>query len=480
MNTRTVRRVLGAISIVIGIAMLPPALLSFGVHTGHTWAFLVTALIALVLGLAGLATSRGEMVMKTRDGFAIVTFGWIGAALLGAVPYVLAGVCGPVDAIFESMSGFTTTGSSVIADVESLPAGILLWRSETQWIGGLGIVVLSIAVLPLLGVGGMQLFKAEMPGPTTDRMYPRIRTAATTLWGVYVGLTLLEVVFLLFGGMGLLDAVCHAFCTVSTGGFSTRNASVGSFHSNYIETVIAVFMFLSGINFALYLSLLRRRAKRALHDEEIRLYVVLAVVSIAFLSWTLIAHSGFTWTGATHQAAFQVVSILTTTGFGTSDFHVWSEDAQLVLFCLMFLGACAGSTSGGIKLIRIIVLAKHSLSLATKQLHPRAVQKIRFSGSVVPEEVILKVLGFFMLYIFFFLSVALIVSAMGVDIDTALGASIATLSNIGPGIGEVGPASTYAAIPSAAKILLAFNMLLGRLELYTVLIILTPIFWRRP
>jgi trk system potassium uptake protein TrkH len=402
------------------------------------------------------------------------------AALFGALPFLLTGVCKSViDALFESMSGFTTTGATIFTDVESLPRGILLWRSITQWFGGMGIVLISVAVLPILGVGGMQLFRAEMPGPVTDRLSPRIQNTAKALWGVYVSLTVAETILLMLGGVSLFESVCHSFSTVSTGGFSTRNASIASFSSLYVEGVVVTFMFMGGINFSLHLWLLRFRFKRYLTNEEFRLYAFLTLAAAAVLWLSRYLRAGEDVLVALREGVFQAVAIITGTGFGTADFHTWEYGAQILLFLLMFMGASAGSTSGGMKLMRVIILAKHGAAMAKKELHPRAIFTIRYSGNVVSDDVMMKVLGFFLFYMLSFFLIALAVAATGVDVETSLGASIATLSNIGPGLGTVGPSSSYSLIPSAGKAILIFSMLLGRLELYTVLVVLSPMFWKR-
>jgi trk system potassium uptake protein TrkH len=325
----------------------------------------------------------------------------------------------------------------------------------------------------------MQLFRAEVPGPIADRLSPRIQDTAKTLWSVYVGLTVLEVGFLTLGGMSLFEAVCHSFCTVSTGGFSTRNASIGAYQSPLIEGIVIVFMFLAGVNFSLHLGLLRFRWKSYFVNEEVRLYVLIILFSVAVIATSLHFRSGMEPLRGGRDAVFQVVSIFTTTGFGTADYMRWGFGTQIILFLLMFMGACAGSTAGGVKLMRVIILARHGLAQAKKEIHPRAIFTVRYAGKVVSDDVMLKVLGFFLFYMFVFFATALLVALMGVDVETSLGASIATLSNIGPGLGEVGPASNYGGIPGGAKILLAISMMMGRLELYTVLVLLSPMFWRR-
>jgi trk system potassium uptake protein TrkH len=480
MNARSVYRVLGFISVFVGAAMLPSAAVALAHHGGDLVPLLVSAALPIVIGTLTLFGTRGELDLGHKEGFAIVAFSWVVAAVFGMMPYLLTGVCRSVpDAFFESMSGFTTTGSTIFADVESLPHGILLWRSMTQWIGGMGIVLVGVAILPLLGVGGMQLFRAEVPGPIADRLSPRIQNTAKSMWSVYLGLTVLEVGLLTLEGMTLFEAVCHSFSTVSTGGFSTRNASIGAFNNPLIEATVVVFMFLAGVNFSLHLGLLRFRWKSYFTNEEVRLYAAVCLLAVAVITLGLDLRSGIGLGQGIRPAVFQTVSIFTTTGFGTADYLTWGFGAQLILFLLMFMGACAGSTAGGVKLMRVIILARHGLAMAKKEIHPRAIFTVRYAGKVVSDDVMLKVLGFFLFYMFVFFAVALAVALMGVDVETSLGASIATLSNIGPGLGQVGPASNYAAIPGGAKVLLALSMMMGRLELYTVLVLLSPMFWRR-
>jgi trk system potassium uptake protein TrkH len=334
-------------------------------------------------------------------------------------------------------------------------------------------------VLPALGVGGMQLFRAEVPGPSADRLSPRIQNTAKILWGVYVGLSALETGLLMLGGMNYFDALCHTFGTMATGGFSTKNASIGFYHSAYIHYVITVFMFLAGANFSLHYWLLKRRVTHYVKDEEFRFYTVVAVVSILLLWLNLVVRLGEAPLRGLQLASFQAVSILTTTGFGTADFLLWGFGAQLLLFLLMFFGGCAGSTGGAIKHMRILLLGKHSIRELRRLLHRQAVFNIKFNGKRVQDEVMMNVLGFFMLYMLIFAMTTLALAAMGIDLETSAGAAAATLGNIGPGLGEVGPASTYTGLPAVAKVLLSFCMMLGRLELFTVLVVMLPMFWRR-
>jgi trk system potassium uptake protein TrkH len=440
---------------------------------------LISSAITLTIGSALLITTRGKVELRTRDGFLIVTLGWLVAALFGSLPYILSGVCEPIDALFESMSGFTTTGATILGDIESLPRGILLWRSLTQWMGGIGIVLLAVVVLPHLGVGGMQLYRVEAPGAASERLFPRIQNAAKALWVVYLGLTLAETVLLIIAGLSVFDAICHSFCTIATAGFSTKNASVGAFESPYVQWIVVFFMFIAGANFSLHLGLVRGGRRGYFRNEEFRLYSTVAVIACALLWADLVLQSGEELLHAAPEAVFQAVSILTTTGFTTADYGSWRIGPQVLLFLMMFLGGCAGSTSGGMKLMRLIVLAKHGLVMAKKLIHPRAIFPVRFNGKVVPQDVITRVLDFFLLYIFVFFIFALLLALMGLDFKSALSSSIATLGNIGPALGGVGPVEHYGWIPGGAKLLMCLAMILGRLEIYTVLVVFMPMFWKR-
>ncbi|MCA9728280.1 MAG: TrkH family potassium uptake protein [Candidatus Eisenbacteria bacterium] len=480
MNYRVILRVLGFIVLAVGVAIVPAALLSLIDHTFDRLALGLSSVICIGTGLGVLISTRGELDLRIREGFAIVSFGWLVAGAAGGLPYWIAGLCtNPVDSFFESVSGFTTTGATVLVDLDSLPRGILLWRSLTQWVGGMGIVLLSVAVLPMLGVGGMQLFKAEVPGPTADRLSPRIQSTAKILWGVYVGITAAEAVLLMFGGMGPFEAFCHSFTTVSTGGFSTRDASVGGFDSIYVELVIIFFMFISGANFSLHYWLLRGHWRRYWGNEEFRLYSIITGISIIGLWIAVQVHISGSIFHPPRVAAFTTVSIMTTTGFGSADYLLWGFGAQMAIFVLMFLGGCAGSTAGGIKAMRLELLAKHLWRVMKRVLHPRAVYTIRHSRTIVADEVLMNVLGFFLAYIVIYVGATVIVTGMGVDLVTAMGATASTLGNVGPGLGEVGPTTTYAGLPLAAKFLLALCMVLGRLEIFTMLVVMTPMFWRK-
>jgi len=485
MRTGGVLNILGRLLLLLSLFLLTPIPFSLYYQDGMVQHFLICSLLGALIG-AGLAfVFVPARELGYRDGFAVVVFSWLGLALLGALPFYFSGEMDSfADCFFESMSGFTTTGSTILNQVEVLPESVLFWRALTHWLGGMGIIVLTLAILPLLGIGGMQLFQAEMPGPTKDRLAPRIQDTARILWSVYVLFTLVEILLLLLGGIDFFDAVCHAFATLATGGFSTHNTSVGYFNSLYIETVVIVFMFLAGTNFSLHYQGLRGHWSAYWQNEEFRFYLGLtglAVVVIIFMNFLYNTHEGLIVNIRT--AFFQVVSILTTTGFGTADFDQWPPICKILLVSLMFVGGCAGSTGGGIKHVRVLLFFKYARLQLRSLVHPHAVGTIKLGKVKVPKDVMISILGFFAIYIAVFLLASLMVTGLGVDIITGTTAVVATLNNIGPGLHRVGPAVHYGHLPAVAKVVLSFCMLAGRLELYTVAVLLTPAFWkmaRRP
>ncbi len=410
---------------------------------------------------------------------AIVAAGWTAAGLVGALPFYFGLDTSFVDAVFESVSGFTTTGSSILTDIESVPQGLLLWRSFIQWLGGMGIIVLSIAILPFLKVGGMQMYKAEVPSPVPDKLKPHIRDTAKVLWKVYTLITLLQVALLMLGGMGLFDAVCHAFTTMPTGGYSTKNTSIAHFNNVYFDVVFIVFMLLAGINFSLHYLLLKGKPLVFWRDTECRFFLGLVLFLVAVVSLDIWRTVYDDFGQALRQAAFQVVSIVTTTGYATADYELWPGTSQLILLLCMFLGASAGSTGGGMKVLRVMVAFKYCYRELFLLVHPRAVSRIKVGGKAVSEDVIRSVLGFLALYVGLFAVGVVLVAATGVDFDTSIGAVAATLGNIGPGFGTVGPAENFAHIPDAGKWILIWLMLLGRLEIYTLIILFVPEFYRK-
>lgn len=441
--------------------------------------------ILLGLGLLAFAVLSkrlgGRPYLSPRTGYLFVVLGWLFSALLGALPFILSGaIASPVDAFFESMSGFTTTGASILTDIEALPKSILLWRATTHWLGGMGIVVLTVAVFPLLGIGGRALMEAEAPGPQVDKFTPRISQTAKILWLIYFGLTTALVVLLMLGGMDLLDAVTHAFATMATGGFSTRNASVGAFGSGYIDIVITVFMFLAGMNFALHWRLLRGDISNVFKDSELRVYAGIFLATAGLISLDLLKAgsyaSGFE---AGRYAAFQAASILTTTGFATADFSLWPPLSQALLFTLMFVGGCAGSTGGGVKVGRILTLFKMGLSEMRYLVNPQGIYGIFVNRVYLKKNIVYDIAAMVSLYLIAMFVSTLVVASAGYDLLTSLTATLASLGNIGPGFGRVGPALNYSFLPDHIKAWLSFMMLMGRLEVYTVLLLFTKAFWQR-
>jgi trk system potassium uptake protein TrkH len=480
MNITLTLRILGALLLFLAIALLFPVPFSLVYGDGAASSFILSAVISAGCGGILFKSFHSETDLSVREGFAVVSFGWTFFALFGALPFVFSGaIPSYLNAFFETMSGFTTTGSTILTDIEAMPPSLLLWRSLTQWLGGMGIIVLSLAILPMLGVGGMQLFKAEVPGPTADRLKPRIQDTAKLLWGVYVLLTGMEVLLLMAGGMSFFDGINHAFTTMATGGFSTRNASVAAYGSAYIDWVITAFMFLAGVNFSLHYLALRGRVGDFIRNEEFLFYSGLVMVGTILITLLNMGSVYPDFLDNLRFSAFQVVSIITTTGFGTADYEVWPVLCQYLLIFSMFIGGCAGSTGGGMKVARILLLFKHAQVQVFRLIHPRAVKLVKLGDRPVDKEVMQSILGFFALYLGVFVAASFIMAATGMDLTSAGASVIATLSNIGPGLGSVGPVDNFAHVPAVGKIVLSFCMLLGRLELFTVLVLVFPSFWRK-
>ncbi len=434
---------------------------------------------AVVAGGVLLATSRPRhRRIYPRDGFLVVGSTWLAVSLVGALPYVFAGALGPVDAFFESVSGFTTTGSTVVVDTGALTRSLLLWRAMTQWLGGMGIILFTIAILPLLGIGGMQLFKAEVPGPVADKVRPRLAATARSLWGIYVGFTAAEWVALRLAGVNGFEALCHAFTTLATGGFSTRNTSVGAFGSPAVEWIVTLFMLLAGINFVLHYRLLAGRFRSVAGDAELR-YFLGVVVGATGVIWVTLDRGGMGLLESLRTAAFQAVSIVTTTGYVTADFEVWPHLAQLVLLVLMVLGGMSGSTGGGIKSLRALLAVRSLRTVVRRVTHPQAVRLVKYGGAVVPEAVLSGVWGFLTAYVLIAAGAAAVVAAHGYDLLTSVSASLTAIGNVGPGIGDVGAYDNFAHFPGLVKLVLSGSMLFGRLEIFTLLALLTRHFWRR-
>lgn len=482
MNLTLVFKVTAVLLIVVAAFMLAPVLvaLCYG-ELSMLPSFLIPVLGVWVVCGAYLLATRGSTVeLSTRAGFFLVTLSWLSAAAVGAVPFVISGaVPAYTDAFFETMSGFTTTGATILTDIEALPRSILFWRSLTHWLGGMGIIVLTVAILPLLGIGGYQLMKAEAPGPSVDRLTPKITETAKILWFLYLGLTVLETALLMLGGLSLYDALTHTFGTLATGGFSPKAASVGHYTSAYVHIVVTVFMLGAGVNFILYYRLLRGQFSMIRRNTEVKAY--LGIFAVATLIIAAALH-GRTYEGfgeSLRFAGFQAASILTTTGYATADFAQWPALARVTLFVLMFIGGSAGSTGGGMKVIRIVTVLKQGFNEMRYLIHPRGVFTIRLNGLSVRKDVVYSITGLVFLYIVLLLVTAVFVATGGHDIVTSMSTALVTLGNIGPGFGRIGPVENYAFYQPYIKWYLSVIMMVGRLEVYTVLVLLTPAFWRR-
>ncbi len=481
MRPKMIFRIMGALILFLGLTMIFPLLFSLYYRDGDFWALLLSAAITMGAGGVLFLLFRGTtQEISHREGFAIVALGWGSAAFFGSLPYMLAGVfTNFVEAYFEATSGFTTTGATVLGAIEGVPRGILFWRSLTHWLGGMGIIVLSIAILPLLGVGGMQLFKAEVPGPMADKLKPRVAETAKILWKVYMLISGAEILLLMAGGMDLFEALCHTFGTMATGGFSTRNISIGSYNRAYFDGVIIVFMILAGTNFALHYQALTGNFRAFYRNSEVRFYWTTLAGAILIITLILRVQTYDTVASAFRYASFQVTSIMTTTGYTTADFEKWPSFVQYTLVLLMFIGGSTGSTGGGMKCMRILLLLKLGRRELSRLIHPHGIIPVRLGGKVVSDGVIQSVWGFFFLFILVFVLASVVMSLLGLDIITAFVSVAATINNIGPGLGAVGPMDNYTPIPHVGKWILIFCMLIGRLELYTVIILLVPEFWKK-
>ncbi|MGB2225202.1 MAG: TrkH family potassium uptake protein [Polaribacter sp.] len=494
LNLKIIYRFLGIIAILNGIFMF--IAVPFSLYhdepekTGIINAGIITVFIGLLLYLSNKPKSTN---IQKKEGFLIVTMGWLTLSFTGMLPYLLSGaIPNLTDALFETVSGYSTTGSSILTDIESMPKGILFWRSATHWIGGMGIIVLTIAILPLLGIGGMQLFKAEAPGPSADKLHPRITDTAKRLYLIYVVLTFAEFFLLKIAGMGWFDAINHAMATVSTGGFSTKNASLAHYnHLPFVQYIVILFMLVAGTNFILTYFALKGKIKKVFQSEEFRYYLfgIISIASVIVLLvyfyqdpnlQTTVHHPKIFGEAeyAIRHALFQVTSVVTTTGFVSADFTMWSFFATSIFFALFFAGGSAGSTSGGVKVVRHIVMLKNSFLEFKKALHPNAIIPVRFDGKSVHQNIVFNVISFFIIYMLIFVVSSVILTFFDLDFVSALGASASSLGNIGPAIGSVSPVNNFAHLSNSAKLFCAFLMLIGRLELFTVLILFTPFFWK--
>lgn len=481
-NGKIILQFLGILLIIEGLFMFTGIPFSLYYCENKCLSLLYSGLITSGTGsLLWLFNRKAERSIGKREGFIIVAIAWIVISLFGTLPYLISNaIPNFTNAFFETISGFTTTGASILVDIESVPKGLLFWRSMTHWIGGMGIIVLSVAILPILGIGGMQLFVAEMPGTgiTPDKLHPRITQTAKRLWLIYVIYTFVETSMLYFGGMTFFDSLCHSFATMATGGFSTQNDSLAGY-SPYIQYVVALFMMVAGTNFTLHYLGMHGKIKEVWKNEEFRYYILFTFGFVILITIFIIWLSGIEVEKAFRESLFQVVSIVTTTGFVTSDYMIWPGNLWIFIFLLMFIGGSAGSTAGGIKVARQILLLKNSALEFKRMIHPKAVIPVRFNGRAVPRDIIHMIMAFFLFYILIFFAGTFSMTLLGLNFDTAIGATIASLGNIGPGIGAVGPVDNYSALPDAAKWITSFLMLLGRLEIFTVIILFSPSFWKK-
>ena len=489
MNIKTILNILAAMLGLTGVTMLLPALIAWGYNEPDLVGHLKSSAICVLIGLPVWFFTRKNRSLNNKDGFAIVTLAWLLVALAGAQPFYLTGaIPNFTDAWFESMSGVTTTGATIIGNIEtlpnlvngieSLPHGVLFWRSFIQWIGGMGIIVFTIAILPLLGVGGVQLFKAEVPGPVADKIRPRINQTAKILWMVYIGFTVLQVLLLGLAGMPWFDSVCHAFTTMPTGGFSTQNASIAAYSNPLIHYIIIFFMFVAGVNFTLHFRAITGNYKVHLKDYEFRVY--LSIICIAtLLIFFNISSANSDWSHNSFLISlFESLAMLTGTGYANADYELWPFFSQHILLIIMFFGAMGGSTSGGMKITRIILLIKYAATETRRMLHARAIIPIRIGDRFISDEVVRNTLGFSLIYLSIFVLTSFVLTAFNLDLLSAIGASASAIGNVGPAFGAFGPTDNYALLHPIGKWMLTICMLLGRLEIFTIMVLFSRTFWK--
>ncbi len=425
---------------------------------------------------------KSKSSLKTRDSYALVSFGWLSAALFGCLPYFFSGyIPSFTDAYFESISGFTTTGASILTDIEALPPAILLWRSFTQWLGGMGIIVFALAIIPYLNIGGMGIFQAEVPGPTAEKLTPRIQDTAKVLWIVYLIITIVLILLLWLAGMSLFDAINHSFTAMSTGGFSTNNASIAGFHSPTIEWILTIFMIIAGMNFALHYNFMFRGFNRRIYsdDSEFRFYSLVIFLTLLAITTIILVRQGGEVAKVIRDVSFTIASILTTTGFVTADYELWPVFGQFILMFLMIVGGCAGSTAGGIKAVRLMLVIKYMYVEMLKLIHPNLIRAVKMKDTVIERGILANILSFIFVYTAVMIISILLVSIETNDMVTALGSVIACLGNIGPGFGSVGPTDNYAQLGDFTKWILSLDMVMGRLEILTILILFLPKTWKK-
>ena len=480
MNYGTVIKVLGKLLIIEAAFMILPFLVSLYYNESDGVVFLISILIIGIIGFIMNRSFNYEKGIKAKEGLAIVVFGWVLVSIFGSLPFVFSkSIPSWIDAFFETVSGFTTTGATIIDNIEILPKGILFWRSFTHWIGGMGILALTIIIIPTLGVGGFQIFKVESPGPAPDRIVPKVRDTAKVLYTIYLIFTVFQIVLLLIGHMPLFDSVLHTFGSVGTAGFSIKNASIGAYDSTYIHLVIGVFMILSGVNYSLYYFLYKGKWKEVIKDEELRLYLGIIFISVVLIALNINKEIYHNIGLSIRDSFFQVSSIITTTGYATVDFNKWPTFSKTILFLLMFVGGSAGSTVGGIKVIRILVLIKLIKREFAKIFHPRSMIPIKIGDKVVPNETVAGISSFFALYMLIFILGTIVISLEGIDFESSVSAAAATLGNVGPGFGFIGPSKTYSQFSYPGKLLLSIFMLWGRLELFTIIALFSPMTWKK-
>lgn len=478
MNYSIIIYIIGWILKLEAVFMLLPCATALIYRESEITAFLLTMAVCLAVGLPLTRKKPGKKAFYTKEGFVTAALSWVVLSVMGALPFVISGcIPHPVDALFETVSGFTTTGASILSDVEALPYCMLIWRSFTHWIGGMGVVVFILTLLPLTGGYHMNLMKAESPGPSVGKLVPKVQSTAKILYGIYIGLTLLQMILLLLGGMPLFDTICTAFGTAGTGGFGIKNDSIAGYNT-YLQVVITIFMILFGVNFNFYFFLLTKKFRQAFSTEEVRYYIGIIAIAIAVITFN-VRHMFGGIGHALQQAAFQVGSIITTTGFATTDFNQWPQVSRTILVMLMFVGACAGSTGGGIKVSRFVILCKTVRKELHLFVHPNAVKKIKIDGKPVPHEVVRSTNIFLIVYVLIFAFSVLLVGFNNYDLTTNFTAVAATLNNIGPGLELVGPAKNFGMFSYFSKGVLIFDMLAGRLEIFPLLLLFTKDTWKK-
>jgi len=481
MNLLIVLKILGILLLGESASMLPALFVAVIFKENTIFPFIISILITALVGFSLFSVKVKDNMIRYKEGFAIVSFGWLSASILGALPFLFTGVFSSfIDAFFETVSGFTTTGATVIQDIEVLPYSLLFWRSFTHWLGGMGILVLTLAIQPSLGIGTFQILKAENPGPISAKLTPRVSGTAKILYITYLVITIAEIFFLLIGGMPLYDSLIHTFGTLGTGGFSIKNASIGAYNSVYFDTVITIFMILSGVNFALYYQAFKKKSPvEFFKDKEFKVYLSIIAVYIFVITINIHGRVFNSIQESFRYASFQVASIITTTGYTTANFDLWPDLSRALILSLMFIGACAGSTGGSMKVIRILLIFKYVQREINSLIHPKAVKAIKIGDMPVQGSVLSNVMGFTVLYMAIFILATLLILTQNLDLISAAAAVAATLGNIGPGLGLVGPSSTYATLSDFTKIILSFCMILGRLEIYTVISLLFPQSWKK-